>query len=86
MGSDYIANFTAPQNSWQNALKVDWALSENTKFYVSWSRQRESATMPYGLWNGASDWAVPSPSPVVGNNSSDFLVASFVHIFSTHDD
>jgi hypothetical protein len=81
-GFDYIANFTAPQNSWQNTLKVDWALSENTKFYVSWSRQRESATMPYGLWNGASDWAVPSPSAVVGNNGSDFLVASFVHIFS----
>jgi carboxypeptidase family protein len=81
-GFNYIANFTAPQNSWQNTLKVDWAISENTKVYVSWSRQRESATMPYGLWNGASDWAVPSPSPVVGNNSSDFLVASFVHIFS----
>jgi hypothetical protein len=81
-GFNYIANFSAPQNSWQNALKVDWALSENTKFYVSWSRQRESANMPYGLWNGASDWAVPSPSAVVGNNSSDFLVASFVHIFS----
>jgi hypothetical protein len=81
-GFDYIANFTAPQNSWQNTLKVDWAISENTKFYISWSRQRESATMPYGLWNGAGDWAVPSPSAVVGNNSSDFLVASFVHIFS----
>jgi hypothetical protein len=81
-GFNYIANFTAPQNSWQNTLKVDWALSENTKAYVSWSRQRESATMPYGLWNGASDWAVPSPSAVVGNNGSDFMVASFVHIFS----
>lgn len=81
-GFNYIQSFTAPQNSWQNVAKVDWAINENTKAYVSWSRQRESATMPFGLWNGAADWSVPSPSPVVGKNGSDFLVASFVRVFS----
>jgi Carboxypeptidase regulatory-like domain len=81
-GFNYIQSFNAPQNSWQNLVKGDWALSQNTKAYVSWSRQRESATMPFGLWNAASDWSVPSPSPVVGNNGSDFLVASFLHVFS----
>jgi len=81
-GFNYIQSFNAPQNSWQNLLKGDWAISENTKAYISWSRQRESATMPFGLWNSASDWSVPSPSAVVGNNGSDFLVASFLHVFS----
>ena len=81
-GFDYIQSFNAPQNSWQNLVKGDWDISQNTKAYVSWSRQRESATMPFGLWNAASDWSVPSPTAVVGNNGSDFLVASFLHVFS----
>jgi hypothetical protein len=81
-GFNYIQSFNAPQNSWQNLVKGDWVISQNTKAYVSWSRQRESATMPFGLWNSASDWSVPSPSAVVGKNGSDFLVASFLHVFS----
>ena len=81
-GFNYVQSFNAPQNSWQNVLKVDWAINDNTKAYVSWSRQRESATMPFGLWNSAGDWAVPSPSAVIGNNGSDFLVASFIRVFS----
>ncbi len=81
-GFNYIQSFSAPQNSWQNLIKGDWVLSDNTKAYVSWSRQRENATMPFGLWNGASDWTVPSPSPVIGKNGSDFVVASFIHVFS----
>jgi len=81
-GFNYIQSFNAPQNSWQNVLKVDWAISENTKAYASWSRQREHATMPFGLWNSASDWSVPSPSAVIGANGSDFVVASLLHVFS----
>lgn len=81
-GFNYIQSFSAPQNSWQNLVKGDLVISQNTKAYISWSRQRESATMPFGLWNSASDWSVPSPSAVVGNNGSDFLVASFLHVFS----
>lgn len=81
-GFNYVQSFSAPQNSWQNVVKVDWALNDNTKAYVSWSRQRENATMPFGLWNSAADWAVPSPSPVLGKNGSDFLVASFIRVFS----
>ncbi len=81
-GFNFISNYTAPQISWQNVARVDWAISDFTKFYVSWSRQRESATMPYGLWNGSCDNCVPSPSAVVGQNGSDLLVASFVKVFS----
>ena len=81
-GFNYIVNSNAQQNSWQNVIRGDWVISDNTKAYASWSRQREAATMPYGLWNGACDWCVPSPSPVVGNNGSDFVTASLVHIFS----
>jgi hypothetical protein len=81
-GFNYIQNFSAPQNGWQNVARGDWVISDNTKVYVTYSHQQESATMPFGLWNAAGSWAVPSPSPVVGANSSDLVVASFVHVFS----
>jgi len=81
-GFNYIQNFSAPQDGWQNVARGDWVISDNTKVYVTYSHQQENATMPFGLWNGSGSWAVPSPSPVVGKNSSDMVVASFVHVFS----
>lgn len=81
-GFNYVQQFTAPQTSWQNVVRGDWNVSDNTKFYVTWSRQRETATMPTGLWVGASDWAVPTPSPTIGANGSDSTTATFVHVFS----
>jgi hypothetical protein len=72
----------APQNGWQNLMKVDWVLTDNTKAYVSWSRQRETATMPTGLWVGAADWYVPPPSATLGQNGSDSLTTNFLKILS----
>lgn len=81
-GFNYVVNSTAPQHSWQNVVRGDWVINDNTQAYITWSRQRETANMPYGLWNGACDWCVPSPSAVVGNNGSDYVGASLVHVFS----
>ena len=81
-GFNYVQQFLAPQTSWQNVVRGDWNVSDNTKFYVTWSRQRETANMPTGLWVGASDWAVPTPSPTIGANGSDATTATFVHVFS----
>jgi len=82
-GFNYIQSFApAPQNSWQNITREDINLSENTKVFVTWSRQRETANMPTGLWVGAQDWAVPTPSPTIGANGSDALSASFLKVFS----
>jgi hypothetical protein len=81
-GFNYIQNFSAPQNGWQDVARGDWVISDNTRVYVTYSHQQENATMPFGLWNSAGAWAVPSPSPVVGQNSSDLIVASFMHVFS----
>jgi hypothetical protein len=81
-GFNYIQALSVPQNSWQNVVRGDWNISDNTKVYVSWSRQRETANMPLGLWTNSGDWVVPAPSNVVGANGSDFVGASFVHVFS----
>ena len=81
-GFNYVADVTEQQNSWQNVARGDVNISDMTKVYVSWSRQRENANMPLGLWNNSGDWVVPSPSATIGANGSDFTAVNFVHVFS----
>ncbi|HTS05340.1 MAG TPA: carboxypeptidase regulatory-like domain-containing protein [Candidatus Eisenbacteria bacterium] len=81
-GFNYVAVVTEQQNSWQNVARGDVNISDMTKVYVSWSRQRETANMPLGLWNNSGDWVVPAPSATIGANGSDFTAANFVHVFS----
>lgn len=82
-GFNYIQSFSpAPQNAWQNTVRGDVNITDSTKAYVTWSRQRETAFMPTGLWVGASDWSVPTPSPTIGANGSDALTATFLKVFS----
>ena len=82
-GFNYIQSFSVPQNSYQNVARVDYNISDTTRAYVTWSRQRETQNQPLGLWAGAgSDWAVPQATNVIGGNGSDFVTVSLVHTFS----
>jgi len=81
-GFNYIQAFTVAQNSYQNVVRGDWDISDNTKVYVTWSRQRETANMPMGLWINTGDWTVPAPSNAIGANASDATTVSFLKVFS----
>jgi len=81
-GFNYIAVVGQRQNSYQNVVRGDVNITDNTKLYATWSRQRETANMPLGLWNNSGDWVVPSPSATVGANASDFTTLTFLHVFS----
>jgi hypothetical protein len=81
-GYNYIAVVGQRQNSYQNVVRGDLNITDNTKAYVTWSRQRETANMPLGLWNNSGDWVVPSPSATIGANGSDFTAVTFLHVFS----
>jgi Carboxypeptidase regulatory-like domain len=81
-GFNYIQAFSVAQNSWQNVVRGDWDISDNTKVYVTWSRQRETANMPMGLWINTGDWTVPAPSNAIGANGSDAAGVSFMKVFS----
>ena len=82
LGNNYVQSFSVAQNSWQNMVRGDWNLSDNTKAYVTWNRHRETNNMPLGLWAGTCAWCVPSPSGVVGINGADNYTATFLHVFS----
>ncbi len=82
-GYNYIQSFSVPQNSWQSVTRVDWSISDNTKAYARYSRQRETQNQPTGLWGGqGADNMVPSPTNIIGANGSDSLAASLIHVFS----
>jgi len=81
-GFNYIAPVQERQNSTQNVVRGDMNFTDKTMAYVSWSRQRETADMPLGLWDNAGDWTVPAPSPSIGANKSDFAAVNLMHIFS----
>jgi hypothetical protein len=81
-GYNYVQAFSVAQNSWQNVLRGDYNISDSTKAYVTWSRQRETANMPMGLWINSGDNVVPAPSTAQGLNGSDSVTVNFVHTFS----
>lgn len=82
-GFNWVQGFSnVPQNSWQNVTREDINFNDTTKAYFTWSRQRETADMVTGLWVGAQDWAVPTPSAVQGKNGSDSFTASLLKIIS----
>ncbi len=81
-GFNYIAPVQERQNSTHNLVRGDVNFTENTMAYVSWSRQRETANMPLGLWSNPGDWVIPAPSAAIGANTSDFYAVNFTHIFS----
>jgi hypothetical protein len=81
-GWNYVSTVQESQNDAHNMAKVDMNFTDNTKAYISWSRQRETALEPLGLWQGSGDWVVPSPSQDQSNNASDLYTLNFTHVFS----
>jgi hypothetical protein len=81
-GWNYVTSVQESQNSTHNMAKLDMNFTESTKAYISWSRQRESAIEPLGLWQGSGNWVVPAPSQDLSANTSDLYTLNFLHIFS----
>jgi hypothetical protein len=80
-GYNYVKAGIFDQNNNQFMTRVDYNISDNTKLYLRYNRQRETQQFPVGLWWRQSD-QVPYPTPVLGKNSSDSVTASLTHIFS----
>jgi hypothetical protein len=80
-GYNYVQSEVFNQNNTEFKTRVDYSISDNTKLFVRYSRQRETQQFPVGLWwrNGSQ---VPYPTPVLGKNRSDSVSASLTHVFS----
>jgi hypothetical protein len=70
-----------PQNRWEGTGKVDYAIGDNTKLSVSYTRQIETLQHPTGIW-WVPPWTLPYPSPVVANEVSQIFMSNLTHVFS----
>jgi hypothetical protein len=70
-----------PQNRWEATGKVDYAISDNTKLTVSYTRQIENDQHPIGVW-WTPPWTLPYPSTVNAATTSQELMGNLTHVFS----
>jgi Carboxypeptidase regulatory-like domain len=80
-GFNYVQALTLDQNMKQTLTRVDYNISESTKFYARYNLQTEVQPFPIGLWwrNGGQ---VPYPTATVAPNRSDSISASLTHVFT----
>ena len=75
----YISS--VPQNRWEATGKVDYAISDNDKLTVSYTRQIENDQHPIGVW-WTPPWTLPYPSNVVAATTSQEFMSNYTHVFS----
>lgn len=80
-GYNYVERIIFDQNNTQGQYRVDYSISENTKFYIKYARQAETQPFPVGLW-WRNDAQVPYPTRVVAPNRSHNVTSNLTHIFS----
>jgi hypothetical protein len=80
-GYNYFGSTLFDQNGTQALARVDINVSDNTKVFLRYNRQRETQPWVVGFWwrNGNQ---VPYPTQLIGDNRSDSVTASITHVFS----
>jgi len=80
-GFNYIQAIQLDQNMKQTLTRVDYNISEKTKFFARYNLQTELQQFPVGLW-WRNPSQVPYPTPVEAPNRSDSVSASLTQIFT----
>jgi hypothetical protein len=80
-GFNYVNNLLVDQNGTQFATRVDVNVSDNTKMFVRYNRQREVQPFVIGLWWRNGENQVPYPSSISGKNRSDSATTGLTHVF-----
>jgi hypothetical protein len=80
-GYNYVDNLLLDQNGTQGLIRLDFNLSDNTKMFLRYNRQRETQPFVIGLWWRNGENQVPYPSSISGKNRSDSGTFSLTHVF-----
>jgi hypothetical protein len=75
----YISN--VPQNRWEFATRIDYSISDRTKFFGSYHLQHEKDIHPFAVFYAPSN-ALPYPSPIVAPTTSNLITLNLTHVFS----
>jgi carboxypeptidase family protein len=79
--NNYQYTPSEPQNRWEATGKVDYAISDNSKLSVSYTRQIETDVHPIGVW-WTPPWTLPYPSNVQAPTVAQDFMSNFTHVFS----
>lgn len=80
-GFNYVNVSTKPQNAYQLRPRIDWSINDNTKLFVSYNRQRDTAYFTDTLWWRPTP-TVPYPTRLIAANQSDSISANLTKVFS----
>ena len=80
-GFNFVQVSTKPQNAYQLRTRLDWAISETTKLFVSYNRQRDTAYYTDTLWWRPTP-TVPYPTRLISANNSDSISANLTKVFT----
>ena len=80
-GFNYIAVTTKPQNAYQLRPRIDFSINDNTKLFVSYNRQRDTAYYTDTLWWRPNP-TVPYPTRMIAANLSDSISANLTKVFT----
>ena len=80
-GYNFVAVTTKPQNAYQLRPRIDYSINDNTKLFVSYNRQRDTAYFTDTLWWRPNP-TVPYPSRLIAANLSDSISANLTKVFS----
>jgi hypothetical protein len=80
-GYNYIKAVELDQNMNQELIRVDYNVSNDTKFFARYNRQAELQQFPIGLW-WRNAGQVPYPTPVLAENRSHSFSASLTNVLN----
>ncbi len=79
-GYNWGSNDPIKQNMNMQVLRVDYSISDNTKLYARYQREKELQPFVYGLWWDQS--SVPLPGGSVGDNTSQSVSVNLAKVFN----
>ncbi|HWR54728.1 MAG TPA: carboxypeptidase-like regulatory domain-containing protein [Bryobacteraceae bacterium] len=81
-GFNYVHNFTRQQNMLQIRPRLDYSISDNTKLYVSYNRQRDDGQQTLDTLWWRPDTSPRYPTAVHQKYVSDSVSVNLTHVFN----
>jgi hypothetical protein len=80
-GFNYLQPENVNQNGWMFHARVDYALSDNSKFYATYNTQKETDDTPVHIWWNPAN-SIPFPGGMSSKDNSQTVTGHFLHVFS----
>jgi hypothetical protein len=81
IGANYQQVLNLPVNRWELRVRGDYNISDKTKVFFSWNRQKELDQNPNNIWWGTGN-DLPYPTTMPAHQVSSIYSTNVTHVFS----